>query len=182
MNTEENNQNEEVVEIAEETIEEPVDEADTITISKSEWEKTQQRLGSLKRDNKALRSDTPKEIPKTGGLEESQLDYLDLKGISDEDEVSIISSFVSKTGQTVREALKDEYVQTKLTAIRAEKSTKNATPGATKRGGNQQANTSLAISKFDQTGELPADFEARTAVVNAIASRGGVSKPSWHRG
>jgi hypothetical protein len=124
MNSEDNNQE---VEVAEETTEETTEEeADVITIPKSEWNKTQQTVGSLKREIKTLKKSTesPKETPTTGELAESQLEFLELKGISDEDEVEVIAKFVAKTGQTVRQALRDDYVQTKLTAIKADKAVK----------------------------------------------------------
>ena len=179
MNTEENNQ--EPVEVAEETTEEEVEEADVITIPKSEWNKTQQTVGSLKREIKTLKKSAESHESSTGELAESQLEYLELKGISDEDEISVISKFVAKTGQTVRQALKDDYVQTKLNAIKADKSVKNATPGATKRGGNPTTNVAAAIARFEQTGELPDDFATRTEVINAVTAKGGSSKPPWHR-
>lgn len=180
MNNEENNQ--EDVEVAEETTEETEEEADVITVPKSEWNKTQQTVGSLKREIKTLKKSTEsqKETP-AGELAESQLEFLELKGISDDDEVSIIAKFVEKTGQTVRQALRDDYVQTKLNALKSDKAVKNATPGATKRGGNQQTNISAAIAKFERTGELPDDFETRTEVVNSITNKGGSSNPPWRK-
>lgn len=181
MNTDENNQE---VEVAEETTEETTEEADVITIPKSEWNKTQQTVGSLKREIKTWKkaAETQKETPNTGELAESQLEFLELKGVTDQDEIDVISKFVAKTGQPVRQALRDDYVQSKLNAIRADKAVKNATPGATKRGGNQQTNIAAAIARFEQTGELPDDFETRTEVINSVATKGGSSKPPWRRG
>lgn len=181
MNTEENNQGD--VEVAEETTEETEEEAETVSIPKSEWEKTQQTVGSLKREIKTWKkaAESQKETPKAGELAESQLEFLELKGISDDDEIDIISKFVNKTGQTVRQALRDDYVKTKLDALRAEKAVKDAIPGATKRGGNQQTNLAAAIARFDATGELPDDFEIKSQVINAVTERGGASKPPWMR-
>jgi hypothetical protein len=163
-------------------------EIETISIPKSEWEKTNQTLGSLKREIKDLKKpkDESRETPKsnqqtTGQLDETALDYLDLKGVSDPDEISIIEKVIAKTGQTVREALKDDYVQSKLDSIRQEKAVKNATPSSTKRGGNQQGDIASALAKFEQTGELPDDFTLRTAVVNAKVESSNTNKPAWHK-
>lgn len=179
MNTEENNQ--ESVETAEETVEETPDESDTITIPKKDYDKLNQTIGSLKRDVKTYKkSDTSKETP-TGELAESDLTYLDLKGITDDKKIDIISKFVAKTGQTVRQALKDDYIQSKFASIDADESVKNATPGATKRGGNPTTNVAAAIARFEKTGELPDDFETQTEVINAVTANKGSTTPPWRR-
>lgn len=119
--------------------------------------------------------------PKTGELDETQLDYLDLKGISDEADIQIIQSIVSKTGQTVRQALKDEYVISKLESNKKEREVKGAIPSSTKRTGTGQGNDlATAIAKFEQTGELPTDFALRSQVVNATVDKTNSNRPTWH--
>lgn len=116
---------------------------------------------------------------KAGELDETQLDYLDLKGITEEDDIKILARHVQRTGETIRQALKDEYVQAKLEANAKSREVKSATPSATKRGGNQVNDVASAVARFEQTGELPSDFKLRSEVVNAIADRGQNKKPSW---
>lgn len=117
---------------------------------------------------------------KTGELGDSDLNYLDLKGVSEDDEVAIVQSFVQKTGQSVRQALKDEYVQTKLSSLRSKKEVEKATPSSTKRAGNQSSDLSAAKARFEQTGELPDDFELRAQVINNITEDQS-SLPPWRR-
>lgn len=140
----------------------------------------------LKRLNKKLGVEEPKQTAKkpepaqkADGLDETQLDYLDLKGISDEDEIDIIERHVERTGETVRQALKDDYIIAKLEKLREGKAVKDATPSSTKRGGNQTSDLAAAIARFDATGELPENFALRSEVVNSIAERGTATKPSW---
>lgn len=116
----------------------------------------------------------------TGELDETQLDYLDLKGISETEDLKIIERHVQRTGETVRQALKDEYVKSKLDANKVQRDVKNATPGSTKRGGNQVNDVASALAKFEQTGELPTDFELRSKVVNAKVDKSNTNKPGWH--
>jgi predicted ATPase len=116
---------------------------------------------------------------KTGELDETQLDYLDLKGISEPEDVDIIQKVMKKTGQTVRQTLKDDYVQAKLNELKAAREVKNATPSSTKRGGSQSDGFDLALDKFERTGELPQDFELRKKVVNARLDKENPNKPSW---
>lgn len=117
---------------------------------------------------------------KTGELDETQLDYLDLKGFTEADDIKIIERHVQRTGETVRQALKDEYVLSKLEANKAHREVKDATPSGTKRGGNQSNDLASALAKFEQTGELPTDFTLRSAVVNAKVDKSNSNKPAWH--
>ncbi len=117
---------------------------------------------------------------KTGELDETQLDYLDLKGISESEDIKVIEDIVKKTGMTVRQALKDEYVTSKLEANKQKRDVKNATPSKSNRGGNQTNDLAGALAKFDASGELPKDFALKTQVINAITERGNSNKPSWH--
>jgi hypothetical protein len=114
-----------------------------------------------------------------GELDETQLDYLDLKGITEEEDIKILARHVQRTGETIRQALKDEYVQAKLEANLKAREVKSATPSTTKRGGNQVNDIASAIARFEQTGELPADYKLRSEVVNAISDKGHNKRPAW---
>jgi len=117
----------------------------------------------------------------TGELDETALDYLDLKGVSEAEDIKIIEDIVKKTGMTVRQALKDDYVQTKLTANKVKREVEDATPSAGKRGGGSQAtDIASAVEKFERTGVLPDDFELKSKVINAAVAKSSTNKPSWH--
>lgn len=184
---EEKNETTEVEETLEETPEEEL-------TPETDWEaEAKKARGIAQRLRTKLTKATEKKVvveqpnpvkedaPKTGELDETVLDFLDLKGITDSDEIDVIQKVMQKTGQTVRQALKDDYVVSKLDSLRKEKQVKDATPSATKRGGNQSNDISAALAKFEQTGELPTDFETRTAVINAKVSKDSPNKPSWRR-
>lgn len=141
-----------------------------------------QRIAELEKAVEAVaatkKAPTP---PKTGELDETQLDYLDLKGISDQDEIDLIQNVMQRTGQTVRNALKDDYIQDKLAKLRADKQVQEATPSSTRRSG-QSAGSSLEldVAKYEQSGKLPDDFERRSAVINAKVEKENTNKPAWH--
>lgn len=125
------------------------------------------------------------EPSKTGELDETALGYLDLKGISEAEDIKVIEGLIKKTGMTVREALKDDYVQSKLTANKAAREVKDATPSSTKRTGSSGgSDLATAIAKYEQSGyspdTLPTDFKLRAAVVNAVANATKTNKPAWH--
>lgn len=184
-------ENEEVkpVEVVEEVEEVETPEADLTP--ETDWEaEAKKARGIVQRLRTKLTKATEKKVeeksvvqpkPKTGGLDEMQLDYLDLKGISDSEDVAVIEGIVKKTGMTVRQALKDDYVLSKLEANKKTREVQNATPGASNRGTSQPNNLAAAIAKFERTGELPTDFALRTQIVNSIADSGRGNKPSWHQ-
>lgn len=185
------NKNEEVdVDLAVDTDEEesepePTETTDWEARSKKLEEKAiaqRERTRALKVEvNRLKKAQEAKAERKTGELDERQLDYLDLRGISDEEEIEIVQRFVNKTGMSVREAIKDEYVQSKLDTLRAIKAVQSAMPSSTKRSGNQVNDLSTDLARFEQTGELPEDFERRSAVVNATVQKQNTNKPSWHK-
>jgi hypothetical protein len=171
----------------EETPAEPTDDTNELKarLQKLEEKSIQQRERTrlLRQElDKARKAAAPKaaEPSKAGELDETQLDYLDLKGITDSDEIDLIQRVMKSTGQTVRQALKDDYVVDKLEKLRAQKEVKEATPSSTKRTGSAQGNDlALAVQRFEATGQLPEDFKLRSAVVNAMEAKNSSNKPSW---
>ena len=123
------------------------------------------------------------EKPKTptGELDETTLDYLDLKGITETEDIKEIEKVIAKTGMTARQALKDEYVISKLKSNKETREAKAAVPSNTKRSGSSASdNLELAIAKYERTGELPKDFALRSAVINAKVEQENTNKPFWH--
>lgn len=174
------------IDTEEETPDETPAEEPKVEKPKETLEAKQARLKrELAQTEKKLGINQPKDKPesksKAGELDETQLDYLDLKGVTESEDVKVIQDIVSKTGMTVRQALKDDYVIAKLSANKASREVKEATPSSNKRGGSQTGDIAAAVAKFDATGTLPDDFATRTAVVNAITERANPNKPAWHQ-
>lgn len=192
------NTNEEIVEEVEEPLDLPeVDEGEEDTTdykakAKELSEKAikqRERTKALKQElaatkkavELALGTQKPPVQKTTGELDETQLDYLDLKGITESEDIDVIQRIMAKTGQTVRQALKDDYVQAKLAELKAARDVKDATPSSTRRTGQGPVDgLELAIAKFEQTGVLPTDFALRSAVINAKVEKENTNKPAWH--
>lgn len=132
----------------------------------------------------ALAGTKKADTSKTGELDETTLDYLDLKGISEAEDLQVIENVVKKTGVSVREALKDEYVQAKLTANKVARETRGAMPGSSKRSGGNTDSVEVAVAKYKASGfkELPKDFALRSAVVNAVEKETDSNQPPWMQG
>src|SRR3990167_315755 len=120
-----------------------------------------ERTKSLKEQLKTITAEKEKKVEitpvkPTGELDDTQLDYLDLKGYTEDEDIAVIKSIMQKTGQTVRQALKDDYVIAKLKDLKVARDVKNATPTATKRSGQQASdNEDYWFQKYEASGELP---------------------------
>ncbi len=173
----------------EETSDEPTEEP-----KEKAKETPEAKLARIEREAKQLRKKLGKEEPEVKAppkaeskkesnpseLDEAVLDFFELKGYEDPDQVEVFTNIMKKTGMTHREVIKDEYALAKVKAIQEEKAVKDATPSSTKRGGSQTNDVETAIAKFEQTGKYPDDFELRAKVVNALAEKSNQNKPSWH--
>ncbi len=178
-----------------EVVDEPAEPADEPADAPAEDKKVEkptetleQREARLARQLEQTRKkmgktdDEPAPKAKSSTLDDTALDYLDLKGVSEQEDIEVIQSVIAKTGLSVREALKDDYVSSKLAANKAAREVKSATPSSTKRsGGASPDSVSAAVAKFESTGKMPDDFELQSAVVDALAKRSGSATPAWHR-
>lgn len=176
---------EEEVEAEEETDAPPTATTDWEARAKVLEEKAiiqRERTRTLKdRLAKLEKAQAPKaETPKTGELDETTLDYFDLKGYSDLDEIDIFRKIMLKTGMSAREAIKDDYALAKVKALREDKEVKDATPSSTRRSGNSQTNDiGIALARYEATGKLPDDFALRSAIINAKTEKENPNKPAW---
>ncbi len=148
-------------------------------------EELEHLLGRVKRLQKDLGKavESTKEDPKptSGKLDETALDFLDLKGINEQEDIDVIRKVMEKTGQTPRQALKDDYVLSKLKANKEARDVKSATPSSTKRSGGGETNTfDLDLANYEQKGVLPDDFKRKAAVINYKIEKENTNKPAWH--
>lgn len=178
--------NEEVEVVIEET---PEEKPKVEKPKRTPQEELDYHEGRAKRIRKDLGMETPEktvksETPKTGELDDTQLDYLDLKGITEDEDIAVIKNIMKKTGQTVREALKDDYVIAKLKDLKVARDVKTATPSSTKRSGQQATdNEDYWFQKYEASGELPNGMPEGMAIklINRKANQDDVRKPRFAR-
>lgn len=126
--------------------------------------------------------ETPKAEEKKSELDNADYALLAAKGIEDEDEVDFIHGYMKKWDKSLRDVLRDSDIQAKLKGMRLEKEVKQAMPSATKRNSSGQIdNLDYWTAKYDQTGELPDNFELRSAVINAKVEKQSATQPPWRR-
>ena len=147
----------------------------------------EQKLARVKRMASKLEKElgvvpeVKQESKPTGKLDETQLDYLDLKGVSEEDDIKVIETVMKNTGKSLRDALKDPYVVSTLDDNRSQRNVRGAIPNSSKRGGVESNSVDFYVNKFKSTGQLPKDFETQSKVVEAIAAETDNRKPNWMR-
>ena len=122
-----------------------------------------------------------KKEPNTGELDETALDFLDLKGFTEDEDVELIERIAAKTGQTVRQTLKDDYVVSQLKTLKTAREAKKGTPGSTQRGGATGDTFDTDMAKYESTKEYPDDFERRSKVVNALEAKESFKIPSYRK-
>ncbi len=149
-------------------------------------ESPEAKLARLKRQTAQLEKKLGVAEPKpesksTGKLDETQLDYLDLKGISEEEDIKVIETVMKNTGRSLRDVLKDNYVVSTLGENQTQRNVRGAIPGASKRSGIESNSVELYVNRFKATGQLPKDFETQSKVVDAITAESSDRKPSWNR-
>jgi len=149
-------------------------------------ESPEAKLARLKRQAAQLEKklgiaeEKPESKP-TGKLDETQLDYLDLKGISEAEDIEVIETVMKNTGKSLRDVLKDSYVVSTLDQNRGARTVRGAIPGASKRPGVESNSVDLYVNKFQSTGQLPKDFETASKVVDAITAQSSDRRPRWER-
>ena len=104
---------------------------DTVSIPKSDYEKLNQTLGSLKRELKDLKKpkeetkETPQTKPEGNGL--IQKTFLRAAGITDAEEVELALSTAKKWGVEIDQIVDDEDFKAKLEKHRTNKANAEAT-------------------------------------------------------
>lgn len=138
-------------------------ENDFIKVPKAEYEKTNQTLGSLKRELKDLKK--PKETqetvqtkPENGLLEKA---YLRTAQITDPEEVELALNTSKKWGLTIDQLVEDDDFKIKLEKVRTQKSNERATSGVKGGSGGTQLKADPAYWKAKGQPPTPADIPDR---------------------
>lgn len=157
--------------------------SDTITLSKSDYEKMNQDLGSLKRelkDIKKAKSESKPEVQETtqktqesNGLLEKA--FLRSANITDAEEVDLALSTAKKWGVSVDQLVDDPDFQVKLDRMRTQKSNERATSGV--KGSSATSNVKNTPEYWQAKGNPPTpedvpDRKTRTAIITAMMKTG----------
>lgn len=115
-----------------------------------------------------------KESTQTGKpteLDYGQLALLRTEGIKSSGELALFKEVMAETGKGVLDVMDSNYFKSRLADFRENQASVDAIPrGKNRSGQTGVTDTDLAVAKYKDTGELPADFKTRSAVVKQIAA------------
>jgi hypothetical protein len=120
---------------------------------------------------KAEKSDASevKDSPKPNELDYGQKAFLKTYGIQGSDELALVRSFATRTGDDLDTIVSDDIFLGKLKALRDARESSEAIPKG--KGRSAQAsvtNIDIAYANYLERGEWPTDFETAKALKNKI--------------
>lgn len=182
MNT---NEQEDIVtgEDEEAKADEPQEDSDDPAVLKARIKKLEEKAIAQRERTRFVKQElAKKDKERSDELNNADYALLAVKGYEHEEDIEFIQDKMSKWNKSLREILRDNDVLEKLKGMKIERDVKSAMPSATKRSSAGTLNNlDYWIAKEQQTGELPDNFELRTAVIDAKIARSDTSKPAWRR-
>lgn len=113
--------------------------------------------------------DVKSDASKPNELDYGQKAFLKTYGIQGSDELALVKTFQSRTGDDLDTIVSDDIFQGKLNALRQARESANAIPkGKPRSGQTAVTDVDLAVAKFKEDGTLPSDFETRNKVIDTI--------------
>lgn len=158
---------------------------EVITLKKTDYDKIQTTIGSMKRELKDLRK--PKEEPKVDSKPEVpallQKSFLRAAGITAQDEVELALATAKKWGVEVDQVVDDEDFKVKLDRIRTQKSNEVATSNI--KGGNGPSQTKNTAEYWIAKGTPPSpadvpDRKTRAKIARAMLDHAKTGKTFYN--
>ena len=167
---------------ATEEVEEVIEDSDDPAVLKARIKKLEEKARAQRERTKIVKQQLKKTEDKKGELDNADFALLAVKGYENEEDIEFIQDKMQKWNKSLREILRDQDVIDKLKGMKIERDVKSAMPSATKRSSaGQLDNLDYWITKHEQTGELPDNFELRSAVINAKMNKSNPTLPPWRR-
>lgn len=187
MNTEENNQNVDVDTTNNES--ETSVESDTIAVPKSDYEKLNQTLGSLKRELKDLKK-SKEDVKETSQkpddnrlLERIEKFALQSADISHSDDIELARMTAKKWGVDLEDVLKDEDFKVKLERQQTSRGNLVATSNIKGGAGTSQAKNTpeywIAKGVPPTVADVP-DRKTRVTIARAMMANSGTGKKFYN--
>jgi hypothetical protein len=132
--------------------------AEGFELKDGRWIKTEPKL-EVKPEVKPEKSDE---------LNYGHLAFLTSKGIEEDEDIDFVKGIAKRTGEELRDVLKDEFVQNKLKVLKEARDAKNAVPSGTRRSApTAKDEVSYWLEKGELPPDLPENRKIRQDVVNA---------------
>jgi hypothetical protein len=165
-------------------------EKDVVTLSKDEYSKLNETLGSLKRENKQLKKPkeepVEKETPKKtepDGPDLQTLGYLEMNQITADEDVELAIALSEKWEMPMNKLVKDEDFKVRLEKERDKRATVDATSNVKGDKSKSTSKTSveywLAKGEYPTTEQMP-DRKERAKVARAMQAEAKQGKTFYN--
>ena len=154
----------EIEEVVEETTEE-----DTVTLSREEYEKLNQTLGSLKKEVKTYRKTQEEPQKESNYNDELALTRLEVRGVLDPADQKLVLEEANRLKMPVTEVLNMEHMKARLEAQQNQRTAENGTPsGSGRKGGAGKGDVDYYLANPDL---VPPDLKLHNEVIDARIKR-----------
>jgi len=156
----------EIEDVVEETTEE-----DTVTLSREEYEKLNQTLGSLKKEVKTYKKEAEphKESNDSRYSDELAVTRLEVRGIVDREDQRIILEEAKRLQMSAVEVADMEHMKAKLETMRNQRTAESGAPtGTGRKGGAGKGDVDYYLAHPD---EVPPDLTLHNQVIDARIKR-----------
>lgn len=166
------------------------EEDEVIQVKKSDFEKLNQTLGSLKRENKDLKKSKDPETPKPNQTDDSKLleklERLSLKqaGIDHSEDIDLARATAKKWNVDIDEVLSDEDFKVKLERQQTARANAQATSnirGSSSASGSVKNTSEYWIAKgVPPTPDQVPDRKTRAEIVRAMINKAGSNGKTFY--
>lgn len=155
------NEEENVVETTEEGANE------VVTLSKEEYDKLNQTLGSLKKELKTFKKEA--EAPQSNEPDYARLAYLASQKVDHPDDQKLVMEEAGRLKMPLTDVLNMEHIKARLTANQNQRTAENGSPtGSGRKGGAGKGDVDYYLQHPD---EVPTDLKLHNEVIDARIKR-----------
>ena len=152
----------------EDTVVEETTEEETVTLSKAEYDKLNQTLGSLKKEVKTYKKEV--EAPQESNEPDyARLAYLASQKVDHPDDQKLVMEEAGRLKMPLTDVLNMDHIKSRLTANSNQRTAENGSPtGSGRKGGAGKGDVDYYLAHPD---EVPADLKLHNEVIDARIKR-----------
>ena len=153
----------------EETVVEETTEEETVTLSKAEYEKLNQTLGSLKKEVKTYKKEVEAPQKESNEPDYAKLGYLNSVQVTHPDDQRAVIDEANRLKLPLTDVLQMEHMKARLQANDNQRTAENGSPsGSGRKGGAGKGDVDYYLANPDQ---VPTDLKLHNEVIDARIKR-----------
>lgn len=153
----------------EEVVVEETTEEETVTLSKAEYEKLNQTLGSLKKEVKTYKKEVEAPQKESNEPDYAKLGYLNSVQVTHPDDQRAVIDEANRLKLPLTDVLQMEHMKARLQANDNQRTAENGSPsGSGRKGGAGKGDVDYYLANPDQ---VPTDLKLHNEVIDARIKR-----------